>query len=269
MPTVAAVEAAVGGGLAIAAACDFRLATPDARFGAPIARTLGNCLSARGYARLALALGIARAKRLLLLGEMIGAEEAKAAGFVHDVVPPEALDAAVDALAASLAGNAPLTQEASRSAAPAGEANLPPIDDLIGGSTAARISAAACALPRQCRRCGPEMIYQLARIERETRRCPPCRCRLRLRAAGDRRLDDRQVDAVAFSRPPQRLKVRRAGGRSPAAQSSPASADRCAANGAVGSPPASARNNSAGSCRSSRPAPARRHQRWQRRRSPG
>jgi enoyl-CoA hydratase/carnithine racemase len=134
MPTVAAVEGfAVGGGLAIAAACDFRLATPDARFGAPIARTLGNCLSARGYARLALALGIARAKRLLLLGEMIGAEEAKAAGFVHDVVPPDALDAAVDALAARLAGNAPLTQEASKEALRRlTEANLPPIDDLIG-----------------------------------------------------------------------------------------------------------------------------------------
>ena len=40
VPTVAVVEGfAIGGGLAIAAACDFRVATPDARFGIPVART--------------------------------------------------------------------------------------------------------------------------------------------------------------------------------------------------------------------------------------
>ncbi len=134
MPTIAMVEGfAVGGGLAIAAACDFRVATPDARFGAPIARTLGNCLSAKGYARLAAVLGIARAKRLLLLGELIGAEEAKAAGFVYDVVQPDAIDAAVDELCARLASNAPLTQSVSKEALlRLTDANLPAMDDLIG-----------------------------------------------------------------------------------------------------------------------------------------
>ncbi len=134
MPTIAAVEGfAVGGGLAIAAACDFRIATPDARFGAPIARTLGNCLSAKGFARIAAVLGIARAKRVLLLGELIGAEEAKSAGFVYDVVAPEALDQAVDDLSAKLARNAPLTQEASKEALRRLiDANVPAMDDLIG-----------------------------------------------------------------------------------------------------------------------------------------
>ena len=134
MPTVAAVEGfAVGGGLAIAAACDFRIATPDARFGVPIARTLGNCLSAKNYARLAVALGVARAKRLLLLGEMIDADEAKSAGFLYDVVQPEAFDSAVDDLCTKLAKNAPLTQEASKEALRRlSDANVPPIDDLIG-----------------------------------------------------------------------------------------------------------------------------------------
>ena len=48
MPTVAILDGwTIGGGLAIAAACDFRIAAPGASFGVPIARTLGNCLSSR------------------------------------------------------------------------------------------------------------------------------------------------------------------------------------------------------------------------------
>src|SRR4051812_31530903 len=52
-PALALVEGyAVGAGLSIASACDLRVCTPDARFGLPIARTLGNCLSMAGYTRL-------------------------------------------------------------------------------------------------------------------------------------------------------------------------------------------------------------------------
>ena len=62
MPTVALVEGwAIGGGLAIATACDFRIATVGARFGVPIAKTLGNCLSVGNLARLTQALGVPRA----------------------------------------------------------------------------------------------------------------------------------------------------------------------------------------------------------------
>jgi enoyl-CoA hydratase/carnithine racemase len=133
MPTIAAVEGwAVGGGLAIAASCDFRVVTPDARFGAPIARTIGNCLSAKGYARIVGALGVARAKRLLLLGETIGAEEAQAAGLVNEIATPETLDSIVNDLCGRLIKNAPLTQEVSKTALRRlAAANLPDIDDLI------------------------------------------------------------------------------------------------------------------------------------------
>src|SRR5262249_20240911 len=70
VPTLAVIEGfAIGGGLAIAAACDLRIATPGSRFGVPIARTLGNCLSVANYARLVAGLGAARAKKMLLLAE--------------------------------------------------------------------------------------------------------------------------------------------------------------------------------------------------------
>jgi enoyl-CoA hydratase len=117
MPTVAVVEGwAVGGGMAIATACDFRIATPGTKFGVPIARTLGNCLSVANVARLVAALGRARVERLLLLAELIDAEEAKACGFLLEIVPPAELDAKANALCERLAALAPVTQRVSKEA---------------------------------------------------------------------------------------------------------------------------------------------------------
>ncbi|UOK69543.1 enoyl-CoA hydratase/isomerase family protein [Ancylobacter polymorphus] len=108
VPTVAVVEGwAVGGGMAIANACDFRLATPGARFGVPIARTLGNCLSAANLRRLVATLGLGMVRRMLLAAETPTAEEMPP-GYVA-IHPAEELDAAVDALCARLAAHAPLT----------------------------------------------------------------------------------------------------------------------------------------------------------------
>ncbi|GLK85859.1 enoyl-CoA hydratase/isomerase family protein [Ancylobacter defluvii] len=108
VPTVAVVEGwAVGGGMALANACDFRLATPGARFGVPIARTLGNCLSASNVQRLVATLGVSTVKRMLLLAETPKAEELPP-GYVT-VVPPEELDARVAELCARLVSHAPIT----------------------------------------------------------------------------------------------------------------------------------------------------------------
>lgn len=133
-PAIALVNGwAVGGGLAIAFACDFRIATAGSRFGSPIARTIGNCLSAKNYARILWHFGPALAKRMLLLGETMTAEELMALGLMHDVVAPDGLVAAGDSLCARLSDNAPLTMRASKEAMRrVAYANLPDIDDLIG-----------------------------------------------------------------------------------------------------------------------------------------
>ncbi len=117
MPTVAVVDGwCVGGGLAIAAMCDLRVATPAARFGFPIARTLGNCLAAGVYARLLAEFGVGRTKRMLMLAEMLSAEEAREAGFVSAVVEPNELAARVDEMLGRLAQHAPITMQVGKEA---------------------------------------------------------------------------------------------------------------------------------------------------------
>lgn len=117
MPTVALIEGwAVGGGLAIATACDFRLATPGSQLGAPIAKTLGNCLSVANVARLSAAFSPQRVKRMLMLAEMIGSDEALACGYLHAVAAPEEIDTTTAALVQRLMALAPVTQQVSKQA---------------------------------------------------------------------------------------------------------------------------------------------------------
>jgi enoyl-CoA hydratase/carnithine racemase len=115
--TIAVVEGyAVGGGLALAAACDVRICTPDARFGVPIARTVGNCLSMANTARLVAHLGASRTRALLVTAGLLSAHEALQAGFVTSVVEPKRLDAQVEELAKGMASLAPVTLQVSREA---------------------------------------------------------------------------------------------------------------------------------------------------------
>lgn len=133
MPTIAVIEGfAIGGGLAIAACCDLRIATPGSRFGVPIAKTLGNCLSVANYARLVAALGVSRTKKVLLLAENLTAEEALAGGFLLDIVQPEDVDKKVTELCDRLLGHAPITMRVTKeSIRRLMQAGLPNGDDLV------------------------------------------------------------------------------------------------------------------------------------------
>ena len=117
IPTLAVVEGwAIGGGLAIAAACDLRIATPETRFGVPIARTLGNCYSVANTARLVATFGAPRTKRMMLMAENLTADEALVAGFVSEIIAPAGLDARIEEICNRLAAHAPITMRVAKEA---------------------------------------------------------------------------------------------------------------------------------------------------------
>ena len=117
VPTVAAVRGyCMGGGLALAAVCDVRVATRSARFGVPIARTLGNCLSVNSVSVLVGQLGPARTLDLLLRARSLTGEEATGAGFVAELCDDDALDQALAGVVDTLLAHAPRTLAASKAA---------------------------------------------------------------------------------------------------------------------------------------------------------
>jgi enoyl-CoA hydratase len=134
IPTIAVVSGpAVGAGLAVAASCDIVLATPDAVFGAPIARTLGNCLPAAVVARLHARLGVGRTTAMLLTATLLPAGDAAVAGFVHKVLAPEGLSDELARLLKRVRTGAPLTLAALKETSRRVEAAAPPVDsdDLL------------------------------------------------------------------------------------------------------------------------------------------
>jgi enoyl-CoA hydratase/carnithine racemase len=118
VPTIAAIAGACTGGAAtIAVCCDLRIGAANARFGIPIARTLGNCLSMSNYVRLAALLGPARVKDIIFTARLIGAEEAHAIGLLSEVLPDyAALQSRADELARTVALQAPLTLRVTKEA---------------------------------------------------------------------------------------------------------------------------------------------------------
>ncbi len=103
--TIAAVNGyALGGGLELALACDFRVCAEDARFGLPEV-LLGVIPGGGGTQRLPRLIGPSRAKELILTGRQVRAEEAQSIGLVNRVVAPdEVLEAALNWAAELAAG---------------------------------------------------------------------------------------------------------------------------------------------------------------------
>jgi enoyl-CoA hydratase/carnithine racemase len=90
----------------IASACDLRLASDAATFGAPIAR-LGFPMAAREAALVSAAVGAMTARAMLLAAEVFGAAHMAAQGFLTHVVPANELEATCQTLARRITGLAP------------------------------------------------------------------------------------------------------------------------------------------------------------------
>jgi enoyl-CoA hydratase len=116
LPTIASiVGACTGGGAAIAAACDIRIAASNMRYGFPIGRTLGNCLSARSLSRLVAVLGPSHVKSMLLLARFLDPAAALASGFLAEVAEtPSDLRRRTHEMALSVCALAPLTLRATK-----------------------------------------------------------------------------------------------------------------------------------------------------------
>ena len=133
-PVIAQIEGVcVGGGFGIAAGADIRIGTPDSRFGLPIARTLGNCLSMNNYAAFMDLIGPSRLKEMVFTARLISADEALTAGFLHQIVPTAEIESEVKKIAEKVASHAPITLWATKEAVRRIQASraLPDGDDIV------------------------------------------------------------------------------------------------------------------------------------------
>jgi enoyl-CoA hydratase/carnithine racemase len=113
--TIARVHGhAIGGGVALALACDFRIAADDAVFHVPEV-DLGIPLTWGATARLVHELGAARAREAILLCDRFDARTAETWGAVHRAVPIADLDATVDAWAQRIAAKPELAVHMAKS----------------------------------------------------------------------------------------------------------------------------------------------------------
>ena len=113
VPTIAAITGAcTGGGAAIAACCDLRITNDRLKFGFPIARTLGNCLSIASLARLSALIGQAKVREIIFTSRLVLAEEALASGLVMEITDDPV--ARASELATQISGYAPLTLQVTK-----------------------------------------------------------------------------------------------------------------------------------------------------------
>lgn len=118
VPTVAAIAGAcTGGGAGIAACCDLRIGAANAKFGFPIARTLGNCLSMSNISRLNALIGPARVKDIIFTARLVEAREAFSLGLLTELVEDVGqLQQRAEEVARLIASHAPLTLRATKEA---------------------------------------------------------------------------------------------------------------------------------------------------------
>ncbi|MEM7061152.1 MAG: enoyl-CoA hydratase [Pseudomonadota bacterium] len=113
IPTIAAITGAcTGGGAGIAACCDLRITDDRLKFGFPIARTLGNCLSIATLSRLSSLVGQGRVREMIFTSRLVGADEALALGLVTEIAEDPLARAAE--LAEQLSGHAPITMRVTK-----------------------------------------------------------------------------------------------------------------------------------------------------------
>jgi enoyl-CoA hydratase len=115
VPTIGALNGfCTGGGAAIAATLDIRIGSNDLKIGAPIARTLGNCLAIGNLSRFVRLVGEARVKYMLLTAQLIDAEEAASAGFISECLDDrESVLQRANDMARGITELAPLTLDAT------------------------------------------------------------------------------------------------------------------------------------------------------------
>ncbi|MHB1303957.1 MAG: enoyl-CoA hydratase/isomerase family protein [Acidiphilium sp.] len=136
-PTLALVQgAAYGGGVGLVACCDIAIATETARFSLSEVR-LG-LIPAVIAPYVVAAVGQRQARRWFLTGEVVAAATAKAIGLVHEVVAPEALGEARDAVLATLRQGGPQAQAAAKTLV--ADVAHRPVDTVLIADTAARIA---------------------------------------------------------------------------------------------------------------------------------
>jgi enoyl-CoA hydratase/carnithine racemase len=118
VPTIAAIHGAcTGGGASIAACCDLRIASKTIKYGFPVARTLGNCLSLSSYARLVYLVGPALVKDIVFQARLIEGAEALAKGLISELHEDQSsLMKRAEELTRTVASHAPLTLQATKEA---------------------------------------------------------------------------------------------------------------------------------------------------------
>lgn len=110
IPVISVVNGAcVGGGLVLAALSDMVFCTPDSRFGSPIARTVGNTLSATSLARLQQCFGRRRTSEMLLTGDLISATDAADAGFITAVIEADSIEERLQKTLVAITACAPIS----------------------------------------------------------------------------------------------------------------------------------------------------------------